>query len=215
MPGGVRCPRCQAATAPTAMALKGDVITEFIGDSYRWVPGIYNLETKGDPQIKIVTCQSCGGIVVVVIDETRGTATAVWPLGVPKVPEGVPPKIGEAYADARLALAAGSKIGALMAGRTTLTRLLRDKGAKNYKELEERKILTPGLYGGADQLRLWAGIIGHDDIDLGALDGQEVLDVLDYLGTILQAVYTHQAIVDRLAARTKQLQAKPPPPPMK
>ena len=101
--------------------------------------------------------------------------------------------------------AAGAKIGALMAARTTLFRLLRDKEVANFKQLVGQQIITPAIYGGVDQLRLWAAIAGHDDIDVDTFDDQEVEDILDYLGTALEAVYTHQARVDKYVQRTKAL----------
>ena len=102
-------------------------------------------------------------------------------------------------------MAAGAKIGALMAARTALLRLLRDKEVANFKQLVEQQIITPAIYGGVDQLRLWAAIAGHDDIGVDTFDDREVEDILDYLGTALEAVYTHQARVDEYVQRTKEL----------
>ena len=102
-----------------------------------------------------------------------------------------------------------------MAARTVLTRLLRDKGATNFKDLVERQIITPSIYGGIDQLRLWAAVAGHDDIDVDTFDDQEVEDILDYLHTALEAIYTHPARVEGYAQRTKELKSQPdttPPP---
>ena len=95
-----------------------------------------------------------------------------------------------------------------MAARTALIRFLRDKNASSFKELVEKQIITPAIYGGVDQLRLWAAVAGHDDIDVEAFDAQEVEDILDYLATALEAAYTHQARVDKFAGRTKQLHSQ-------
>ena len=130
---------------------------------------------------------------------------AVWPLASPPAPHSVPEKVKEAYEDARLAHAAGANIGALMAARTALERFLRDKQARNFKELVEKQIITPAIYGGVDQLRLWAAVAGHDDIEVDTFDAQEVEDILDYLATALEAAYTHQARVDKYVRRTKSL----------
>ena len=92
-----------------------------------------------------------------------------------------------------------------MAARTTLIRFLRDKQAENFKELVDKQVITPAIYGGVDQLRLWAAIAGHDDIEIDAFDDQEVEDILDYLATALEAAYTHQARVDGFVRRTKEL----------
>ena len=129
----------------------------------------------------------------------------MWPLTNPPAPDSVPEKVKEAYEDARRAHAAGTNIGALMAARTVLIRFLRDKQGTSLKQLVERQLITPAIYGGVDQLRLWAAIAGHDDIDTDTFDAQEVEDILDYLATALEAVYTHQARVDQYVRRTKEL----------
>ena len=92
-----------------------------------------------------------------------------------------------------------------MAARTVLIRFLRDKQVKNFKQLVDNQVITPAIYEGVDQLRLWAAIAGHDDIDIDTFDDQEVEDILDYLATALEAAYTHQARVDEYVRRTKEL----------
>ncbi len=144
-------------------------------------------------------CKACERHFVVVGDR------AVWPLTSPPAPEFIPEKVKEAYEDARRAHAAGANIGALMAARTVLIRFLRDKQATSFKHLVEKQLITPAIYGGVDQLRLWADVAGHEDIDVDTFDSQEVEDILDYLATALEAVYTHQARVDKYVRRTKEL----------
>ena len=96
-----------------------------------------------------------------------------------------------------------------MAARTALLRFLRDKGAQNFKDLVDMHVITPAVYGGVDQLRLWASVAGHEDIEVDTFGDQEVLDILDYLATALESVYTHQARVDRFVQRTQDLKGKP------
>ena len=192
--GSVKCPHCGAYTANEPIAVEEVVIPVERMDPP--VRARYSVTTLG---ISAVECRACGLPFVVVGDR------AVWPLTSPPAPEFVPEKVKEAYEDARLAHAAGANIGALMAARTALFRFLRDKQAASLKELVERQIITPAIYGGVDQLRLWAAVAGHDDIDVDTFDAQEVEDILDYLATALEAVYTHQARVDKYVRRTKEL----------
>lgn len=178
----VKCPRCNAFT-PNEPELKSDV----------------RLEADG---MAMVRCRACYGIFV------REWGRPVWPLTRAPAPAGVPEKVREAYEDARIAHAAGANLAALMAGRIALERFLGDKQAKNYKDLMEKQIITPAIYAAVDQLRLWANISGHDDIDVDTFDGKEVEDILDYLGTALEQAYTHQARVDGFVQRTKELKDK-------
>ena len=185
---GVKCPHCGAYTVNEPMQVEV---------SRRGDLSLNPLRSPGG--ICIVECRACPREFV------SGVGRVLWPLTSLKAPDGVPEKVKEAYEDARLAHAAGAKIGALMAARTALFRLLRDKEVANFKQLVEQQIITPAIYGGVDQLRLWAAIAGHDDIGVDTFDDQEVEDILDYLGTALEAVYTHQARVDKYVQRTKEL----------
>ena len=164
--------------------------------------GIFPL---ADGYLTIVQCGGCNEDFVVF----RGRA--VWPLSVPPTPEGVPPKVAEAYKDARTALAAGAPIAAVMSARTTLYRMLHEQKVSQFKELVP-DVLTKTLYGGADQVRGWADVAGHGDIDVDEFKPAELDVLLDYMATVLEAVYTQPAKVAGFAQRTRELEGKAPPP---
>ena len=193
----VKCPRCNSYTVnePVVVRRKVDPV-----ERHRLPFTAYCLMYVD--HISILECGACERYFLVEWNQ------AVWPLAAPPAPENIPSKIKEAYEDARLAHAAGAKIGALMAARTALFRFLRDKGATDFKELVEMQIVTPAIYGGVDQLRLWAAVAGHDDIEVDEFNSQEVEDILDYLATALEAAYTHQARVDKFVSRTKKLKGQ-------
>ena len=190
----VKCPRCNSYTVDEPFTALGTVTPA--SDTYRSIRCYYKLAVD---DMSIVVCRACDEFFL------TKARRAVWPLNHPSAPESVPEKVREAYEDARRAHAAGSNIGALMAARTALLRFQRDKKAANFKELVERQVITPAIYGGVDQLRLWAAVAGHDDIETDTFDDQEVQDILDYLGTALEAAYTHQARVDEYVSRTDEL----------
>ena len=195
----VKCPRCSAYTVnePTTVLHTVRPVDRY-GDLGSPVEAVVSLAKRG---VSIVMCRSCSSDFIVM------GGLPVWPLSSPPAPEGVPEKVKEAYEDARLAHAAGAKIGALLAARTALERLMHDRGVSSYKELSDSQVITPALYGGADQLRLWANVAGHEDIDTGTFTAREVGDILDYLGVVLEAVYTHQALVNKFVSRTRELEA--------
>ena len=184
MTKSVKCPRCGAFTAHVPFVSKNAS-----GYQFEFNYGF----------LRMVKCLACEKMFF------TEHGLAVWPLPRPSSPEHVPEKVREAYEDARLAHAAGANIAALMAARTVLVRFLRDKGAESFKELVEKQIITPAVYGGVDQLRMWANITGHEDLETGAFEPSEVKDILDYLGTALEAAYTHQARVDRFVKKTGEL----------
>ena len=195
---GVKCPHCGVHTV-NEPAVKQLVVTTADEPIPRPIDANVWFMVN---EISVVTCRACNEDFL-----TKGEQ-AIWPLSITRAPEGVPEKVGEAYEDARLCYASGGNIGALLAARTALERLEHDKGVSSYKELSEKQIITPALYGAADQLRLWANVAAHDDIDTGTFDAQEVGDILDYLRLVLESVYTHQARVDKFVSRTKELEAQ-------
>ena len=174
-----------------------------IDTPYSPIQARFSMKVRG---VSVVECGACDQYFVVEGQQ------AVWPLTSPPAPESVPEKVKEAYEDARRAHSAGANIAALMAARTALVRFLRDKKACSFKQLVEKQVITPAIYGGVDQLRLWAAVAGHDDIDIETFDAKEVEDILDYLATALEAAYTHQARVDEYVRRTKELKNPSDPP---
>ena len=82
---------------------------------------------------RFVRCLACNKIIVVDTSQHR----VIWPLAADQTPEGVPPLVAEAYSDAMLALAAGSKIGRRMPQEGMLVQIdgshhswLEDRGPK-------------------------------------------------------------------------------------
>ena len=191
----VKCPRCSAYTVDSPVVVERRV--DPVDRLYEPRMAFCHITVSG---MSVVQCGACEQLFVV------ADQRPVWPLTSPRAPDSVPAKVKEAYEDARLAHAAGANIGALMAARTALIRFLRDMDASSFKELVDRQVITPAIYGGVDQLRLWAAIAGHDDIDTDTFDSQEVEDILNYLATALEAAYTHQARVNEYVRRTKELQ---------
>ncbi len=192
--GSVKCPHCGAYTTNEPVVVKRTVTPT----KRNFSP----LEARFSLVAGVMSIVQCGGCVELFVVKGQ---QPVWPLTSSPAPDDVPEKVREAYEDARLAHAAGANIAALMAARTALIRFLRDKAADSFKELVDKKIITPAIYGGVDQLRLWAAIAGHDDIGPDTFDRQEVEDILDYLATALEAAYTHQARVNRFVHRTTEL----------
>ena len=195
----VKCPRCKVHTTNQPMTVKDESSSANpfrVLEPPRFITAKFHLRAG---MWSIVECASCGEQFLLV------EGKVVWPLASLRAPSDVPEKVKEAYEDARLAHAAGANIAALLAARTALIRFLRNKQASDFKELVDRQVISGALYGGVDQLRLWATVAGHDDIEVDTFDAQEVEDILDYLATALEAAYTHQARVDQYVRRTKEL----------
>jgi hypothetical protein len=85
--------------------------------------------------------------------------------------------------------------------RTTVIRLLRECKVPSLKELFESGRISRLLYGQADEVRLWANTLGHDDFDSEALTAEICQELTDYIESLLDAIYVQPA---KLAAHKKK-----------
>jgi hypothetical protein len=108
------------------MLVKGEVRRDY-GGGFELKEATYPVSTGKHYQAVMVIQCACGEEFVA-RDSGGSIGETLWPLLSTAVPDDVPKRVAEAYRDAATALAAGSTIGALMAGRTALIRMLRDKG---------------------------------------------------------------------------------------
>ena len=152
--------------------------------------------------IQVVECAACAEEILVEIS----TSKAVWPLAADSAPEDVPSVVGEAYHDAMLALAAGSKIGALMAMRAMGDRLLRERCVDTFSQLACKGVITPAQYGVLDQNRLWANVFGHKNIPTDRIDLVQIAELFQFVRTILETIYTQPKATERFVELTKEFQ---------
>lgn len=96
--------------------------------------------------------------------------------------------------------------------RTTLIALQRQQGVSSLKELKEKEVISGLLYGQADQVRLWANMMAHEDVPESiASDDSEQL--LTYLESLLDDVYVKPARLAVLSQKRKQLEKGTTQPP--
>ena len=98
----------------------------------------------------------------------------------------------------------GGNIGAVLAARMALIRMLRNLkplGISKFKDMADKGIITAPLYGAADQVRLWADEIGHEEILEESVDDEDIVVLMEHLTKVLETVYSHQEVVDHLKAR--------------
>ena len=185
---GVKCTHCGAHTPNIPVRRDG----YDAGGKTFWA-------TMISGNIQIVECAACGEEILV----EKASGKAVWSLASVNAPEGVPHRVAEAYRDAKLALAVGSKIGALMAMRTMGVRLLRDKDFKKFSQLSDNGLITPAQYGVLDQNRLWANVFGHEDITTDKIELIDIAELFQFVRSILETIYTQPKIAERFPDMTK------------
>ena len=208
MPQKVACPRCGTFNTNTPVWWTGEVHQESRGSIEKadasYPVGVKLKDTDKEYLYALNTCGVCEKPFFV------HEGKAVWPAPTPIAPNGLPDLVEQAFLDAERAFAGRSKIGALAAAGAALERMLGDKRAKSFKALyEELRLITSQLYGAADQIRLWNAMVKHDDVDLSEINQDEIRELLDFLRSVLEAVYTHQEAVNRLIGRREELRRIP------
>ena len=59
----------------------------------------------------------------------------------------------------------------------------------SLKELSDSGTISGMLYGQADEVRLWANMVGHDDFDEEAVAREAVSELVAYIEALLNAIY--------------------------
>ncbi|MGA9723124.1 MAG: hypothetical protein WBQ86_11760 [Candidatus Binatus sp.] len=145
----------------------------------------------------VVRCENCFQEFVV----GNAPPNATWPNHKIEISADVPEPIRNAVKNAKQAHSVGAELAALLAARTALTRLQREQSASSLKELADSGKITRVLYAQADEVRLWANMVGHEDVEQDQPSAEDVEHLLGYLDLIIEAVYLHPAKLQSLQAK--------------
>lgn len=201
------CPTCKAATSLNALTIRGQAL-DISGSSanskqMRMVEMDAVWEDRGDSFV-IARCQACWAYLVVGHLD-YGDWRVFWPQADVAVSDDIPSAIRAAVKEAKLCLSVGAYEASLMMSRTALIRLQRDRKVQSLKGLWEHGELSATLYGQADEVRLWANIVGHADVEPGDVSRDDAEEVIFYLESIMDAVYVQPASLGRRKAKRLEL----------
>ena len=197
----VQCPHCQAFTTLTPLRVVGTAHVLDLNMNNKDRQSTYPLT---DGEHTIVTCGACDRTFFVVDEMYSDEGLQVWPPLSRATPDNLPAGAHAAFRDASLAESVGSTIGAFMAARTALERMLRDKGMSRFSDMVP-DLITTTMYGAADEVRLWANLLTHEDVDAADITPEDVAEIMEYLSTILEVIYTQPARVEQARQRRKNI----------
>ena len=186
--GGLKCPRCSDALAFNPAEVEGLGILIDESTEKHLIRGKVRIPAIVREELAIVSCPTCNRLFVAENHWYNNWET-VWPLSLTPVPAEVPEPICSAFREARLCLAVGALGGCLFMCRTAIIRLQRQQKVGSLSELSERGVISQHLYGQADEVRLWANMIGHDDFDSKVVDHASCEQLVEYADSLLNAVY--------------------------
>jgi hypothetical protein len=196
------CPRCGDATAPVLATFQATMTIRSSG-SYRHENGTATAMTdEGDgyPAFGILSCQSCHKYFVAE-KHLAGIWNSVYPLSCRPVSDDIPQPMKGHLAEANLCFAVGANIGCVLLCRTVLIDIQRQQEVSNLKDLMEKGTISIMLFRQADEVRLWANMLAHDDVDKTDFENSDVEQLLAFVVSIIDAVYVQPAHLAKLASK--------------
>jgi hypothetical protein len=165
-------------------------------------------KTPGLTTYGIIVCQACKKLFVA--EKKYGEWESVYPIMHEPVSQDIPEPMRGELEEANLCFAVGAYRGCLLLCRTALIDLQRHEKVSNLKELKDKGDISDLLYRQADEVRLWANLVGHEVIvsDVAEDDCEELLN---YLGAILDAVYVQPAQLATLTQKRNALKKNTEP----
>ncbi len=207
------CPHCGAFTSfsPASIIGKGVLLGRSTENTTEWgqvqVQAITPYKYEDDTYA-IVDCQACYECFVAKREkwnsEDSEDWSAVYPVSHRPVAEEIPEPIKGEFEEANLCFAVGAYTGCLLVCRAVLITLQREQGVSGLKELKEKGTISNLLYGQADQVRLWANMIGHEDVP-EPIAKEDCEELLAYLEALLDDVYVKPKRLTSLSEKRQQL----------
>ena len=154
----------------------------------------------GQPTYAILVCQACRKRFVAEKNKLTDEWSAVYPIQHKAAPEEIPEPIKGEFEEAHLCFAIEAYRGCLLVCRTALIALQREQQVSNLDELREKGIISRRLFKQSNEIRLWANMVGHEDIP-SAISREDCDQLLIYLEALLNAVYIEPK---RLAEMTQK-----------
>jgi len=208
------CPLCGAFTSfsPAQIIGKGILLDKSRENETQWgkvqISAIMPYDYRGTDHVyAILVCRACEQYFVAERKEYADEWLAVHPIQHKPVAREIPGPIKSEFEEANLCFAVEAYRGSLLVCRTALIAMQRQQGVSNLKELKDNGAISEGLYKQADEVRLWANMIGHEDIpeDITKEDCEQLLT---YLEALLNAVYVEPKRLAKLAQKREQLKKK-------
>jgi len=214
MAGKLVCPLCGVSTSLSPLLLKGKgiLLEDFGSDDIHYIDVVlraitddhYMDVTSKDTYYAILTCVACGGWFVAKKPPYEEEWLAVYPIPHKPVAQEIPEPIKSEFEEAYLCFAVEAYRGCLLVCRTASIDIQREQGVSNLKELRDKGIISNTLYGQADQVRLWANMIGHEELP-ETISKEDTEQLLAYLGMLLDTVYVQPKQLSDLSQKLEQL----------
>ena len=209
----IRCPHCDTATSLNAVLIVDDHAfmpkrssKEKLVYEKAMVSAIKKAEYPYKVDYGIFQCQACGEHFVAKKHKYEDRDwVVVHPLPNKPVAEEIPEPIKSQFEEAQICFTIGTYLGCLLVCRTALIAVQRNTNVTSLKELEEKGLISNILYKQADEVRLWANMVGHEDIPDEVIRN-DCEQLLAYMEALLHAIYVEPKRLADLSQKRKQLE---------
>lgn len=205
----ILCPHCNTATSLSPVRIEDNKAFMPDRSSEREkvfekavVFGIKEAEYPYKVSYGIFECQACSERFVAKKEEYTDWVVA-YPLPHKPVDKEIPEPIKSQFEEARLCFVVDAYLGCLLVCRTALIAVQRNKGVANLKELREKGLISNTLYEQANEVRLWANMVGHEDIPDKVVE-DDCEQLLAYMEALLYAIYVEPKRLADLSQKRKQ-----------
>jgi hypothetical protein len=212
---GLKCPNCGTPAAFTPIYItRGEVFHYVIGTkeaaTHNYVVPVVMPQSLSGSGIRyaILCCQECESLFVVKeLSDGKGWFV-VYPIQHKAVAKEIPEPIKGEFEEANLCFATGAHLACLLMCKTVVIALQRQQNVSNLKQLEDKGTISKTLYEQADEVRLWANIIGHEDIVPESVTKEDCEQLLAYVEAVLNAIYVEPARFGALKQKREQMKKK-------
>lgn len=209
------CPLCGTTTSFEAATVEGEGILVGYSDKTetRWgqvkISAIVPHDAGWSPQAyAILVCQSCGEYIIAKKERSSDDWYAVYPITHKTIAEEIPEHIKGVYEEANLCFSIDAYGACLLMSRTTLISMQREQDVKNLNELKEKGAISNTLLKQANQVRLWANMVGHEDIIPEDITKEDCEQLLAYLNALLDAIYVQPVKLTNITSKLSKLKKK-------
>ena len=209
------CPLCGVATAlyPVLITDNHALLSDSSSDRLKIfgkavVLAITDDEYPHHTSHGVYECQSCGQRFVAKKHKYDDKDwIVVYPIPHKIISQEITEPIKSEFEEATLCFAVNAYRACAATLQIALESIWRDKGASGLTDLRDKGVISQSLYDRANEIRLWGNVVKHEAIGV-LVTKEDAEQLLDYLDTILNAVYIEPKRFERLKEKREQLEKK-------
>ena len=206
---GIKCPHCDIITSIVPLRIY-DEDAYVHNSTTAEVRAITDFDEDAT-QYAIYVCQDCGkrfiakGIFISVKPDPHATLQwfPIYPIPTREVSKEIPQSIREEFEEAALCFSVSAFRACVFMCQRVLESICQEKIVSGLNDLLGNGIISKTLFDRATEIRLWAGITKHKPLT-DSVAPEDAEELLNYLDSILNAVYVESARYAKLKQKRQQ-----------